>query len=117
MAETIAQSGSENYAVSVGAAATVIVEGGASDQSGDRVAGRGGGNHDQPREVTIHNAHATQVLYIGSGSDTSTSNGLPIPAGEYKVFLLHWYDELWAIASGASTDARVFILHGKGDPA
>ena len=116
MAETIAQSVSDNYAVSVGTSPIVIVEGGGADQSGDGVLNRGG-NHDQPREVTIHNAHGSQVLYVGSGSDTSTSNGLPIPAGEYKVFLLHWYDELWAIASGASTDARVFILHGKGDPA
>jgi hypothetical protein len=26
-------------------------------------------------------------------------------------------DEIWAIASGASTDTRVSVLHGKGDPA
>jgi hypothetical protein len=114
MSETIAQSGNDSYAVSVGTSALVLVEGGGSNQSGSRYTG---GDSGHPRQVTVHNAHATQVLYVGFGSDLSTANGLPIPAGTYKQFLLTYVDEVWAIASGASTSARVAVLHGKGNPA
>jgi len=117
MSETIAQSGNDSYAVSVGTSATVIVEGGGSNQSGSGVSYSRGGDANVPRQVTVHNAHASQVLYVGWGSDLSTANGLPIVAGSYKQFLLHTTDEMWGIASGASTSARVGILHGKGDPA
>lgn len=116
MSETIAQSQNDNYAVSVGTSATVLIEGAGVNQSGPDIATIGG-TIDVPREVIIHNAHASQILYIGSGSDVTTSNGLPIPAGEYKEMNLVYSDEVWAIASGASTDARVSVLHGKGDPA
>ena len=77
-----------------------------------------GGTGGLPRQVTVHNNDgASDVLYIGWGSDLTTGNGLPIPAGEYRVFLMLYSDEMWAIASAAATDARVSILHGKGDPA
>ena len=69
-----------------------------------------------PRYITVHNNHVSQTLYLGWGSDVSTSNGLPVPAGEYRTLRVWYDDELWAIASGAATDARVYVLHGKGNP-
>jgi hypothetical protein len=49
-----------------------------------------------------------------SFSDVSTSNGLPIPAGESRKFRLSYLDEMWAVASGAGTVAVVSVAHGKG---
>jgi hypothetical protein len=116
MSETISQSQNDSYAVSVGTAAAVLIEGAGGNQSGPDIATIGG-TIDVPREVIIHNAHASQILYIGSGSDVTAANGLPIPAGGYKEMNILYSDEIWAIASGASTDTRVSVLHGKGDPA
>jgi hypothetical protein len=113
MSETIAQSSSENYGKSVGTSAVVLAKGGGRRHSGSGVI-TVGGTINMPRYITVHNNHGSQVLYVGWGSDVSTSNGLPIPAGEHRT-LRAWYDdELWAIASGASTDTRVYVLHGKG---
>lgn len=115
MAETIAQSQNDSYTVSVGTSATVLVEGGGSKHSGPASVG---GDADNPRQVLVHNNDgASDVLYVGWGSDLTTSNGLPIPAQEYRLFLMRYTDEMWAIASAAATDARVSVLHGKGDPA
>lgn len=117
MAETIAESGNENYAVTVGTSATVLVEGSGQNQSARGVPSRGG-TVTRPRQVYVHNADAaSDVLYLGFGSDTTTGNGLPIAAGDYRLLLLHENDELWAIASAASTPVRVLIVHGKGNPA
>ncbi|MEE9125345.1 MAG: hypothetical protein V3U14_12780 [candidate division NC10 bacterium] len=111
---TIALSANDSYAVAVGATALVLVEGFATNQSGGS---NPQGDSTNPRQVTVHNNHASQILYVGWGSDLDTSNGLVIPAGGYKVFLMYMYDEMWAIASGSATDTRVSVLHGKGDPA
>lgn len=113
MSETIAQSQSENYNKSVGTSAVVLAKGGGTRQSGSGLI-TVGGSIDMPRYVTVHNNHGSQVLYLGWGSDVSTSNGLPVPAGEYRTLRVWYDDELWAIASGASTDTRVYVLHGKG---
>ncbi len=115
MSETIAQSQSENYSKSVGTSAVVLAKGGGTRQSGSGLI-TVGGSIDMPRYVTVHNNHGSQVLYLGWGSDVSTSNGLPVPAGEYRTLRVWYDDELWAIASGADTDTRVYVLHGKGDP-
>jgi hypothetical protein len=101
---TIAQSPNDNYAVTVGTSSAPLVL---------RTVG---GDASTPKQVTVHNAHASQLLYVGFGSDVSAANGLPIPAGTYKQFALFATDEMHAIASGASTSARVGIVHGKGDP-
>jgi hypothetical protein len=69
-----------------------------------------------PRVVSVHNSHGSQVLYVGWGSDVSTSNGLPVPAGESRKFRLSYLDEMWAVASGADTVALVSVVHGKGNP-
>jgi len=65
--------------------------------------------------VVVHNAHASQVLYVGWGSDVTSSSGFPIAAGGYMEFELLFTDELWAVGSGSGTDARVYVLHGKGE--
>jgi len=113
MSETIAQSQNENYSKSVGTSAVVLVKGGGNDQSGSGIA-TVGGTINVPRSVVVHNAHASQVLYVGWGSDVTSSSGFPIAAGGYMEFELLFTDELWAVGSGADTDARVYVLHGKG---
>ena len=115
MPETIAQSSSENYNKSVGTSAVVLAKGGGLRHSGSGVI-TVGGTINMPRYITVHNNHVSQTLYLGWGSDVSTSNGLPVPAGEYRTLRVWYDDELWAIASGAATDARVYVLHGKGNP-
>ena len=55
--------------------------------------------------LVVQNVHASQVLYIGDGSVT-TSNGLRIPAGE--SMRLQTKAAVYGIASGASTDVRYF---------
>ena len=113
MSETIAQSSSENYNKPVGTSAVVLAKGGGTRHTGSGLI-TVGGSIDMPRHITVHNNHGSQTLYLGWGSDVSTSNGLPVPAGEYRT-LRAWYDdELWAVASGADTDTRVYVLHGKG---
>lgn len=117
MTETIAQSQNDNYAVSVGTSSTVLIEGYGVDQSGGGATGRGG-SVNRPRYAYIHNADtASDILYIGTGSNLSTSNGLPIAAGDYRMLVLDAFDEIWAIASAAATPVRVLVMHGKGDPA
>jgi len=115
MPETIAQSSSENYNKSVGTSAVVLAKGGGRRHSGSGVI-TVGGTINMPRYITVHNNHVSQVLYLGWGSDVSTSNGLPVPAGEHRTLRVWYDDELWAIASGADTDTRVYVLHGKGNP-
>jgi len=114
MSETIEQSQSENYSKYVGTSAVVLVKGGGNDQSGSGIV-TVGGTINVPRSVVVHNAHASQVLYVGWGSDVTSSSGFPIAAGGYMEFELLFMDELWAVGSGADTDARVYVLHGKGE--
>jgi hypothetical protein len=54
--------------------------------------------------VTIHNVHATQVLYIGTNASVTTANGLRVPAGE--SVRLELATPIYGIASGAGTDVR-----------
>lgn len=116
MSETTAESGNDNYAVTAGTSAVVLVEGSGTNQAGNGLPNRGGAA-GFPRQCYIHNNHPTQVLYLGFGSDLTTASGFPLQPSEHLVFMLHHTDEMWAIASGASTSARVAVLHGKGNPA
>jgi len=86
----MAGSGSSAYGnVAIGATAAVLV------------AAR------QAREsVLIKNNHASQILYLGGNSSVTTSNGLPLAAGE--SVRVESKNVIYAIASGASTDVRYF---------
>jgi hypothetical protein len=86
----MAGSGSAAYGnVSIGTAAAVLV------------AAR------QAREsVLIKNNHASQILYLGGNSSVTSSNGLPLAAGE--SVRVETRQVVYAIASGASTDVRYF---------
>lgn len=77
-------------AVSVGAAAVQLVDGTSKREN-----------------LIVHNNHATQVLYVGSTSAVVVADGLPIPAGQSKEFR-NYIGPLFAIASGAATDTRVW---------
>jgi len=103
---TIAESQGDNYAVSVGTSATEIV-------TEDPQHGSAG----LERHVIVVNNHASQILYVGFGSDVAVGTGLPVAAGASWSASLHSRDNVYAIASGAATDVRVSVLHGKGDPA
>lgn len=89
----MAESGSAAYGnVSIGASAALVV------------AAR------QTREsVVIKNNHASQILYLGSNTSVTTSNGLPLIAGE--SVRLKAKQAIYGIASGASTDVRYFEEH------
>lgn len=101
---TIANAEHENYNVSVGTSAAEIVAT-TSDPS-------------PRRQVWITNAHASNTLYVGFGSDMTTANGFPLAAGSAPVvFVLENNVTVYGIASGASTDVRVLVVQGKGDPA
>lgn len=61
----------------------------------------------QAREsVLIKNNHASQILYLGGNSSVTSSNGLPLVAGE--SVRLETRQVVYAIANGASTDVRYF---------
>jgi hypothetical protein len=101
----IAETPNDNYAVAMSTSAAEIVT-------------RGGpGDAGNPRQVTLHNADASLVIYVGFGEDVSSANGMPIPAGGYKQFLLHHYDEMHGISASGTPSLRVAIVHGKGNPA
>ena len=83
-------SGANYAAVSVGATAVLVVAANSSRES-----------------VIVHNAHATQVLYLGDDANVTTANGLPVPAGESKT-LANYTGPVYGIGSGAATDTRYF---------
>jgi hypothetical protein len=115
MSELISESQNDSYATTVGTSSLVLVVGAGMNHSGSSIASVGW-TIELPRVVSVHNSHGSQVLYVGWGSDVSTSNGLPIPAGESRKFRLSYLDEMWAVASGADTVALVSVAHGKGNP-
>lgn len=57
--------------------------------------------------VIVYNNHASQILYLGTTSGVTTSTGLPVAAGASRVFD-DYNGVLYGIASGATTDVRVF---------
>ena len=90
--------------VSIGASAAVIVGRSTS----------GAGDSSTPRSVAIKNNHATNILYIGSNGDSAaltTGNGFPLGPGESFTVDIMFFEEIWGIASGASTDVRVLVLN------
>ena len=113
MSEVISASQNDSYAKTVNTSARVLVLGAGVNHSGSSIASVGW-TIELPRVVSVYNSHGSQVLYVGWGSDVSTSNGLPIPAGESRKFRLSYLDEMWAVASGAGTVALVTVVHGKG---
>jgi hypothetical protein len=61
----------------------------------------------QAREsVLVKNNHASQILYLGSDSSVTSSNGLPLAAGE--SVRIESKNVVYAVASGATTDVRYF---------
>lgn len=64
------------------------------------------GGRQRRESVLIKNNHASQILYLGSDDSVSSSNGMPLAAGE--SVRLQTNGPVWAIASGASTDVRYF---------
>lgn len=98
--------GSENYAVTVGTSAVQLV-------TQDRLSS----GETNPRRVVVQNAHASNDLYVGWGaSGATTALGIRVVAGGHFEANLHPTDEIWGVASAVSTDVRVSVLHGKGDP-
>lgn len=79
-----------NSAVSVGASAVSVASA--------RLARNG---------LVIQNAHASNTLYLGADSNVTTSNGLKVVAGGSCEFP-DYQGAVYGIASGASTDVRVF---------
>jgi hypothetical protein len=86
MSELISESQNDTYAKTVDTSALVLVLGAGMNHAGLSIASVGW-TIELPRVVSVHNSHGSQVLYVGWGSDVSTSNGLPIPAGESRKFL------------------------------
>lgn len=61
----------------------------------------------QAREsVLVKNNHASQILYLGGDANVTSSNGLPLAAGE--SVRIETKQVIYAVGSGASTDARFF---------
>lgn len=58
--------------------------------------------------ILVQNAHASNILYVGTDSSVTTSNGLKIGAGE--SLLIPGNDVVYGIASGASTDVRFMAV-------
>ena len=59
--------------------------------------------------LRVQHVHATQILYLGSSSSVTTSNGLKVAAGgDTGDLLMNFNGPLYGIASGADTDVRVF---------
>lgn len=58
----------------------------------------------QRKSVLIQNAHASQVLYVDTASNLTTSTGVKLVAGE--SVRLFTREIVYGIASGASTDVR-----------
>lgn len=54
--------------------------------------------------IIVQNAHASNLLYIGTDSSVTTSNGLRVGAGE--SISVPTRGNVYGIASGASTDVR-----------
>lgn len=59
------------------------------------------------KSIVVQNVHATQILYVGSDSSVTTSNGLKVAAGA-SVTLDDYNGPVYGIASGADTDVRYF---------
>lgn len=98
--------GSQNYAVTVGTSAVQLV-------TQDKLSN----GETSPRRVLVQNVHASNDLYVGWGeTGATTSVGIRVVAGAHIEADLHPTDEIWGIASGASTGVRVSVLHGRGDP-
>lgn len=57
------------------------------------------------RYIYIYNAHASQTLYLGFDSSVTTSNGLPVAAGQ-SIKLEGYIGVIYGIGSGAATDTR-----------
>jgi hypothetical protein len=64
------------------------------------------GAYFRRESIVIKNNHASQILYLGSNASVTTSNGLPLLAGE--SIRLKTKSDVYGIASGAATDVRYF---------
>ena len=59
--------------------------------------------------VIIQNVHASNILYLGSDSSVTASNGLRLGAGE--SISLPTRGDVYGIASAASTTVRYFEVY------
>lgn len=62
------------------------------------------------QRLLVRNNHATQILYLGTDSGVTTSTGFPVAAATTLAIENH-VGPLWAIASGAATDVRLFDVY------
>lgn len=69
-------------------------------------------SHLGGQRVDIVNTHATNTLFVG-GAGVTTANGFRVPSGSATnapfSLTLNQGEQLWAIASAASTDVRVLV--------
>jgi hypothetical protein len=61
---------------------------------------------DHEQVAQVHNNDASATVFVG-GSDVTTANGFPIPAGEYRAFALRPGDTLYGIAAAGTIAVRV----------
>jgi beta-N-acetylglucosaminidase len=64
------------------------------------------GQRGRRESIWIKNNHASQILYLGSDSSVTTSNGYSLAAGQ--SIELKTKGNVYGIASGAGTDVRYF---------
>jgi hypothetical protein len=65
------------------------------------------------QQLGIVNTHATNILYIGGSNAVTTANGFRVPSGTATNapfwLTIDQGEQVWAIASAAATDVRVFL--------
>ncbi len=64
------------------------------------------GTRSNPRSVAIQNIDASINVFIGFGSDLTTSNGWRLLPGEAWYGDLKWYDSVWAIGASGTPEIR-----------
>jgi len=66
--------------------------------------------------VALYNNDSSNIIYIGADRSVSTDNGFPIPPKTPAAFMVGMGDTpelgLYAVASGADTDLRIYEQYG-----
>ncbi len=68
------------------------------------------GTKTNPRATAIQNIDASINIYIGFGSDLTTSNGWRLLPGESFPADLFYFDSIWAIAASGTPEIRWIAL-------
>lgn len=67
------------------------------------------GTSTVPHSVVIQSVAAnTGIVYVGGDNTVTTANGLQLEAGRSLSIDVVGVDQLWAVASAAGQDVRVF---------